>query len=79
MEQRSAGDVGNKEEVDKFEDEEEDTAIIECRRKRTQNIAPKMGGQQQCPDTTASKRTKGARRGNSAMRVLDVSGQEAVA
>ncbi len=39
MEQRDAGDSGHKEEVDKFEEEEEDAAIVECQRKQTQNIA----------------------------------------
>ena len=40
MEQRGVGVGGNKEEVDKFEEEEEDTTVLECQRKQTQNIAP---------------------------------------
>ena len=35
MEQRGVGVGGNKEEVaDKYEEEEEDTAVVECRRKQ---------------------------------------------
>ena len=30
MEQRGTGDGGNKEEVDKFKEEEEETTIVEC-------------------------------------------------
>ncbi len=40
MEQRGVGVGGDEEEVDKFEEEEEDAAVIECRRKRTRNIVP---------------------------------------
>ncbi len=35
IEQRGAGDGGNKEVVDKFEEEEEDTPAVECQRKQT--------------------------------------------
>ena len=40
MEQRGAGDGGNEGEVDEFEGEEGNTAILECQRKKTQNVAP---------------------------------------
>jgi hypothetical protein len=40
MEQRGMGDSGDKEEVAKFEEEEEDAAIVDCRRKPTRKIAP---------------------------------------
>ncbi len=33
MEQRGVGDGGNKEEVDEFEEEEEDSTIVVCPRK----------------------------------------------
>ena len=40
MEQRGVGVGGNKEEVDKYEEEEEDAAIVECQRKQTRKITP---------------------------------------
>ena len=40
MEQRGVGVSGDKEEVDKSEEEEEDAVIIKCRKKQTSNIVP---------------------------------------
>ena len=34
------GEAGNKEKVDKFEEEKEGAAAVECQRKQSLNIAP---------------------------------------
>ena len=40
MEQRGVGAGGDEEEVGKFEEEEEDAAVVECSRKQTRKIQP---------------------------------------
>ena len=79
MEQRGVGVSGDKEEVDKSEEEEEDAVVIKCRKSKLQILCLSWEVNDNARTQQSAREQEGAIKGSGATRDMDVSGQVVVA